>query len=144
MPADYGRSRWLALAVLAVVSCLLVACTGRSQSGDATSSGSSLSTVSPSPSASLGRAPDYVLMKRPLQRRLAGDDWSLRAVRGVLVSVDGDTVLSYYRNRRPTDYAHVFSVTKSVMSILVGIAIDEGRLRLDQTLADLLPALLTG
>jgi CubicO group peptidase (beta-lactamase class C family) len=80
------------------------------------------------------------MMKRQLQRRLAGDDWSLKAVRAVLVSVDGKTVLTYYRNRRPTDYAHVFSVTKSVMSILVGIAIDEGRLRLDQTLAELLPA----
>ncbi len=32
---------------------------------------------------------------------------SLKAVRAVRVSVDGDTVLSYYRNRRPTDYAHV-------------------------------------
>jgi CubicO group peptidase (beta-lactamase class C family) len=79
-------------------------------------------------------------MERELRQRLAGDDWSLNAVRAVLVSVDGDTVLSYYRNRRPTDYAHVWSVTKSVMSILVGIAIDEGRLRLDQTLAELLPA----
>ena len=78
-------------------------------------------------------------MKQQLQRRLTGDDWSVKAVRAVVVSVDGETVLSYYRDRRPTDYAHVWSVTKSVMSILVGIAIDEGRLQLDQTLADLLP-----
>jgi CubicO group peptidase (beta-lactamase class C family) len=33
----------------------------------------------------------------------------------------------------------VWSVTKSVVSILVGIAVDEGRLRLDQTLRELLP-----
>jgi CubicO group peptidase (beta-lactamase class C family) len=33
----------------------------------------------------------------------------------------------------------VYSVTKSVMSILVGIAIDEGRLRPNQTLPELLP-----
>jgi len=78
-------------------------------------------------------------MKQQLQRRLAGDDWSVKAVRAVLVSVDGEIVLSYYRERRPTDYAHVWSATKSVMSILVGIAIDEGRLRLEQTLAELLP-----
>ncbi len=50
-------------------------------------------------------------MKRELEQRLAGDDLSLRAVRAVLVSVDGDVVLSYYRNRRPSDYAHVWSVT---------------------------------
>jgi CubicO group peptidase (beta-lactamase class C family) len=79
-------------------------------------------------------------MKRELQQRLAGGDLSLRAVRAVLVSVGGDVVLSYYRNRRPTEHAHVWSVTKSVVSILVGIAIDEGRLRSDQTLAELLPA----
>ena len=138
MPGYRGRSRSLVLVVLAVVSCLLMACTGRSQPGEAPSSGASLSTDPPS--SSVGGAPDYVAMKRDLQQRLAGDDLSLDAVRAVLVSVDGDTVLSDYRDRRPTDYAHVLSVTKSVMSILVGIAIDEGRLRLDQTLAELLPA----
>ena len=138
MPGYRGRSRWLILAVLAVVSCLLMACTGRSQPGEAPSSGASLSTDPPS--SSVGGAPDYVAMKRELQQRLADGDLSLDAVRAVLVNVDGDTVLSHYRDRRPADYAHVWSVTKSVMSILVGIAIDEGRLRLDQTLAELLPA----
>ena len=140
MPGCRGRSRSLVMAVLAVVSCLLIGCTGRSQPTDASSAGSSLSTAAPSPSPSGGRSPDYVAMKRELQQRLAGGDLSLSAVRAVLVSVDGHTVLSLYRDRRPADYAHVWSVTKSVMSILVGIAIDEGRLRLDQTLAELLPA----
>ena len=42
-------------------------------------------------------------MKQQLQRRLAGDDWSAKAARAVLVSVDGEIVLSYYRDRRPTD-----------------------------------------
>ena len=138
MPACRGGSRWLVLVVLAVMSCLLIGCAGRPQSGGAPSSGTPLSTVPPSPS--VGGAPDYVAMKQELQQRLAGNDLSLNAVRAVLVSVDGDIVLSHYRNRRPTDYAHVYSVTKSVMSILVGIAVDEGRLRLDQTLAELLPA----
>jgi CubicO group peptidase (beta-lactamase class C family) len=140
MPGYRGRSRPLVLAVLAVVSCLLIGCTGRSQPTDPSSAGSPLSTVPASPSPSASRVPDYVAMKRDLQQRLAGGDLSLGAVRAVLVSVDGETALSYYRDRRPADYAHVWSVTKSVMSILVGIAIDEGRLRLDQTLAELLPA----
>jgi len=138
MPGCRGRSRSLVLVVLAVLSCLLMACTGRSQPGEAPYSGASLSTDPPS--SPVGRAPDYGAMKRDLQQRLAGDDLSLNAVRAVLVSVGGDTVLSDYRDQRPTDYAHVFSVTKSVMSILVGIAIDEDRLRLDQTLDKLLPA----
>ena len=139
MPLYGGRSRRLVMAVLATMSCMVMACTGRAQPGDPPSSGFSVSTVSPSPSASPVPAPDYGMMKRQLQRRLTGDDLSLKAVRAVLVTVDGETVLSYYRNRRPTDYAHVYSVTKSVMSILVGIAIDEGRLQLNQTLVELLP-----
>jgi CubicO group peptidase (beta-lactamase class C family) len=60
-------------------------------------------------------------------------------VRSVLVSVDGRTTASYFNKRRPSDHAHVWSVTKSVISILVGIAVDEGRLRVDQTLQELLP-----
>ena len=60
-------------------------------------------------------------------------------MRSVLVSVDGRTTVSYFNKRRPTDHAHVWSVTKSVTSILVGIAVDEGRLRVDQTLQELLP-----
>lgn len=136
MPAYRGRARCLVL-VLAVASTLLMACTGSPQA--APSPGASLSPVQASPVVPSGQTPDYPHMKRELQHRLAGDDMSLVAVRAVLVSVDGETVLSYYRHRRPTDYADVWSVTKSVMSILIGIAIDEGRLHLDQTLAELLP-----
>ena len=138
MPGYRARWRLLIAAVLAVVSCLALSCIGRPEPG-AVPSSSSLTTVPALPSASAHRAPDYSAMKQQLQRRLAGDDWSVKAVRAVLVSVDGEIVLSYYRERRPTDYAHVWSATKSVMSILVGIAIDEGRLRLEQTLAELLP-----
>jgi len=64
----------------------------------------------------------------------------LSAVRSVLVSVDSQTVIRYYRNRTADEYADVYSVTKSVMSILVGIAVDEGRLRPDQALRELLPS----
>jgi len=78
-------------------------------------------------------------MTRQLTRKIENGPDSLKAVRAVLVSVDGSTTLSYYQDRKPTEQAHIYSVTKSVVSILVGIAIDEGRLRLDQTLADLLP-----
>lgn len=92
-----------------------------------------------SPVTSADRAPDYKMLEQQLRRRLAVNDGSLLAVRAFLVAVDGKTVLSYYRDFGPTDYAHVFSVTKSVLGVLVGIAIDDGRLRLDQTLLELLP-----
>jgi len=78
-------------------------------------------------------------MRRQLAQQLSGGDPELKAVRSVLVSVDGQTVVKFYRNRTPADYAHVYSVTKSVLSILVGIAVDEGRLNVDQNLRELLP-----
>jgi len=102
MPGYRARWRLLIAAVLAVVSCLALSCIGRPEPG-AVPSSSSLTTVPALPSASAHPAPDYSAMKQQLQRRLAGDDWSVKAVRAVLVSVDGEIVLSYYRDRRPTD-----------------------------------------
>ena len=84
-------------------------------------------------------AHDYRAMQSQLRRELTEGAPDLRLVRSVLVSVDGRTTISYFNKRRPTDHAHVWSVTKSVISILVGIAVDEGRLRVDQTLQELLP-----
>jgi CubicO group peptidase (beta-lactamase class C family) len=78
-------------------------------------------------------------MQRQLRRELTNGDPDLKVVRSVLVSVDDRTTVSYFNKRRPTDHAHVWSVTKSVISILVGIAVDEGKLRVDQTLQELLP-----
>jgi CubicO group peptidase (beta-lactamase class C family) len=61
-------------------------------------------------------------------------------VRAVIVVVDGRTVVEEYHDSTPEDYRGVFSVTKSVVSTLVGIAVGEGLLDLDQPLAELLPA----
>jgi CubicO group peptidase (beta-lactamase class C family) len=70
----------------------------------------------------------------------AGEPAGLENVRALLVSVDGATVAARYSGSGPEEAAHVWSVTKSVLSMLVGIALDEGHLRgLDQTLAELLP-----
>ncbi len=95
--------------------------------------------VPPTPSPITGAAADYQAIQRQLAQQLRGGDGEFEAVRSVLVSVDGQTVVKYYRNRTPADYAHVWSVTKSVLSILVGIAVDEGQLDVDQTLRELLP-----
>jgi CubicO group peptidase (beta-lactamase class C family) len=58
-----------------------------------------------------------------------------------LVVTRGDCVVSeYYRpGLSATEPASVWSITKSVLSILVGIAADEGYLRLDERLTDLMP-----
>ena len=103
-------------------------------------------TMTPSPAAPstasvVPRPPDadFATIERDLKRALTDGDPGLEGVRSVLVSVAGTTVIEYYHQRRPTDHADVWSVTKSVTSILVGIAVDDGLLTVDQTLAELLP-----
>jgi len=62
-------------------------------------------------------------------------------VRAVVVTVDERPIVErYYRSSAETT-SNVFSVTKTVMSMLIGIALDNGDLQgLDQTLAELLPS----
>jgi CubicO group peptidase (beta-lactamase class C family) len=60
-------------------------------------------------------------------------------VRGVVVARGDCVVYEHYRFGGAEVRWPVYSVTKSVLSILVGIAIDKGRLRLDQKLPELLP-----
>ena len=59
----------------------------------------------------------------------------------MLVSVDGETKIAHYRHGfTEDDHGHVCSVTKSVVSILIGIAIADGLIAsIDQPLAELLP-----
>ena len=60
-------------------------------------------------------------------------------VRAVLVIADDRTVVEEYYGTTADEYRNVFSVTKSVMSTLVGIAVHEGLLALDDSLGVLLP-----
>jgi CubicO group peptidase (beta-lactamase class C family) len=72
-----------------------------------------------------------------LSATIAGQYPSARA----LVLARGNCILhEYYAYNSPEVQWPVYSVTKSVLSILVGIAIDKGLLRLDQKL----PATRTG
>ncbi len=84
--------------------------------------------------------PDYAAIERKLDERITQGEPDLTTVRAILVSVDGETVIDHYRSSDASEYAHVWSVTKTVMSILVGIALGEGHLSsTDQTLEELLP-----
>ena len=64
-----------------------------------------------------------------------------KLIKSVLVTVDGRPVYTRYSADSGPDVTHnSYSVTKSVMSMLIGIAIEEGAIAgVDQTLAQLLP-----
>ena len=94
-------------------------------------------TRSPSPS----RTVDYPAMETAIEQKISSGSLNLSTIDAVLVSVGGETKVAHYRNgSRPEDALHVWSVTKSVVSALIGIAIDEKIISgLDATLPELLP-----
>jgi CubicO group peptidase (beta-lactamase class C family) len=62
------------------------------------------------------------------------------SIRALVLARGGCAIFEYYRSDiGPGTLSPVHSVTKSVLSILVGIAIDKGFLRLDEKLSELLP-----
>ena len=97
------------------------------------------STRTPSPSPS--RTVDYAAMETAIEDKISSGSLGLSTINAVLVSVGGETKLAHYRNgSKPEDALHVWSVTKSVVSALIGIAIDEKIISgLDATLPELLP-----
>ena len=84
---------------------------------------------------------DGEALQQRIEDYIASQPAPLGNVRAVLVVVDGHTMLEYYRHGfTASDHEHVWSVTKSVISTLVGIAIGERQIpSLDSTLWDLLP-----
>jgi CubicO group peptidase (beta-lactamase class C family) len=84
---------------------------------------------------------DYTELEAAIEDELTTGSVALDNVRAVLVSVNGEAKVSHYRHGfTAEDTTHVWSVTKSVVATLVGIAISEGILGgLDQTLGELLP-----
>ncbi|MGS0688645.1 serine hydrolase domain-containing protein [Nakamurella sp. GG22] len=106
--------------------------------------GSSASAASGSGAAS---AVSAVEIAAELQRQV-GEFLSLygggrfdRVIQSIVVNVGGQDLVSHYGVDSGPAVAHNgYSVTKSVMSMLVGIAIGEGRIRsVDATLSELLP-----
>ena len=84
---------------------------------------------------------DYVALEAEIEKAITTGPATLDNVRAVLVSVDGETKIAHYRHGfTEDDHRHVWSVTKSVVSILIGIAIADGLIAsIDQPLAELLP-----
>jgi CubicO group peptidase (beta-lactamase class C family) len=84
---------------------------------------------------------DYAAMQSAIEDKISSGSLALSTIEAVLVSVDGETKVAHYRNgSKPEDALHVWSVTKSVVSALIGIAIDEKIISgLNATLLELLP-----
>jgi CubicO group peptidase (beta-lactamase class C family) len=122
-------SRWLlvtAFTLVAVVGCSPAAAPS--------------SPTSPPTPASKPRI-DYVALETEIEKAITTGPVTLDKVRAVLVNVDGETKIAHYRHGfTDNNYGHVFSVTKSVVSILIGIAIADGLIAdIDQPLGELLP-----
>ena len=122
-------SRWLLVTIF-----MLVAVVGCSPAATPPS------PTSPPTSTSQPRI-DYVALEGEIEKAITTGPVTLDKVRAVLVNVDGDTKIAHYRHGFTEDnYGHVFSVTKSVVSILIGIAIADGLIAdIDQPLSALLP-----
>jgi CubicO group peptidase (beta-lactamase class C family) len=98
--------------------------------------------ISPTPTpSSTSRTVDYAEIDAGIEDKISSGSATLDSVQGVLVSVDGQTVIAHYRNGfDAAKTEHMWSVTKSVVATLIGIAISDGLIEsLDQTLAQLLP-----
>lgn len=63
-------------------------------------------------------------------------------IAGIVVLKDGETLYeNYYNECTVNSRIHVYSVTKSIISILVGIAMDKGYIKdPDQKVLDFFPA----
>src|SRR3954454_23139796 len=116
----------------------------------ATVAGCTASSPAPSPTSASGSATagahrvETDRMARQLDIFFADDAATLNAFRdrqALLITVDGRPVLERYSQSSLTTTAPLSSITKTIMSTLLGIALDEGALKgLNQTLGDLLPS----
>ena len=97
-----------------------------------------VSTSSPATAAS--RPADAAAMGSAIDAAVAEPSFKLENLRALLVSIDGSVVVQRYYRSDAAEYADLQSVTKSVVSTLIGIAIGEGKISgVDATLAELLP-----
>jgi CubicO group peptidase (beta-lactamase class C family) len=123
-----ARRLTYALISLAAVLCLM-GCTAAPASNEA------MDRTTPTGGA------DHAAMESAIEDKISSGSLNLSTISTVLVSVGGETVIAHHRNgSKPEDAIHVWSVTKSVVSALIGIAIDEKIISgLDANLHELLP-----
>lgn len=123
-----------AVAVLAL--CWLTACSSPAVDAGVTVAPKSSCQSSPAELRALGSKISAEITK---EFQLSYTD-QFRNVRAVLVSVCGNMALERYEKSTASDFRNVASVTKSVISTLVGLALADGSLHsVEQPLAELLP-----
>lgn len=116
------HKRWTAvLQVTAVVAVLLAGC----------------SSPAPEPPAAPTAAELGAAVDRFVEESLSP---GIRNRRAILVAVNGKTMVERYYDSNADETAALASVTKSIVSTLVGIAVSEDLLTLDETLSELLPS----
>jgi CubicO group peptidase (beta-lactamase class C family) len=121
------RPRRLSLLALLTLLAVVASCSSPAES-----------QLTPSPTKA---AVDYTAMETMIENKISSGSLGLSTINAVLVSVNGETKVARYRNgSKPADALHVVSVTKSVVSALIGIAIEEKIISgLNATLPELLP-----
>ncbi len=73
-------------------------------------------------------------------RKTLNDYFDAYCVTGLLVMHKGEIVYErYLQGVQPSDFLLSASMSKSILAMLVGIAVEEGKLRLDETVKDILP-----
>jgi CubicO group peptidase (beta-lactamase class C family) len=131
-----GRRGGKLPAAAVLVAATVAGCTTASSAAHPTSASGS--------TAAGAHRVDTDRMARQLDIFFADDAASLNAFRdrqALLIMVDGRPVLERYSQSSATTTAPLSSITKTIMSTLIGIALDEGALKgLDHTLAELLPS----
>jgi CubicO group peptidase (beta-lactamase class C family) len=123
---------WRVLIVLAMALATLASC-----------SSSKSRETAPTPAK---RPVDYQALETAIENKISSGSVALDNVRAVLVSVDGESrSLTTATTSRQRTRPMVWSITKSVMSTLIGSAISDGIIdSLDQTLAELLSSTPVG
>ena len=122
-----SRHGWSPLLALALILAVLVSCSTPAELWR-----------TPRPAEA---AADYAAIETAIENKISSGSLALSTIDAVLVSVDGEAKVAHYRNgSKPEDALHVWSVTQSVVSALIGIAINEKIIGgLDATLPELLP-----
>lgn len=94
------------------------------------------------PAAREAAAPAFALDQRDAILERAGN---LPRLRSLLVSIDGDLVEEHYFNGTTArSQANLKSASKTLIAILVGIAVDRGHIAVDQPISDFFPDELAG
>ena len=139
MPPVTGK-RAVLLSAAALVFATVIGCDGQASNSAAGDTPAASTASAPTSPADLARAGPEIAegiesFVDPAKNAI------FRPIRAVIIEVDGVTVLEHYYRGSASDTSNLFSVTKSVVGTLIGIALSDGSLgSIDQPLGELLPA----